>query len=161
MGFNYNSKTFRKAFAITVFLLGSKIIYANLEQNSSNPTTIAFWNNRTYRVKTTKGSTLIIKKENVFCDYIKVVATGRSDDRIYPVEASLSLSALDPNKKQNPQTKKLVIVAECTANGVLTDLTGYKTIYNSDPTICRTKSSSIPCLAGEFYKKYSKDQLEE
>ena len=161
MGFNYNSKTFRRAFAITVFLLVSKILYANLEQNSSNPTTIAFWNNRTYKVKTTKGSTLIIKKENVFCDYKKVVATGISDDGKYPVTISFGLNALDPNEKPKPKPKKLVIVAECRANGVLTDLTGYKTIYNSEPKICKTKSSSIPCLAGEFYNKYSIDQLEE
>ena len=159
MRFNYNSKTFRRAFAITVFLLVSKILYANLEQNSSNPTTIAFWNNRTYKVKTTKGSTLIIKKENVFCDYKKVVATGRSDDGIYPTTISFGLNALDPDEK--PKPKKFVIVAECRANGVLTDLTGYKTIYSSDPKTCRTKSSNIPCLAGEFYNKYSKDKLEE
>ena len=142
-------------------MLGSKILYANLEQNSSNPTTIAFWNNRTYKVKTTKGSTLIIKKENVFCDYKKVVATGISDDGKYPVTISFGLNALDPNEKPKPKPKKLVIVAECRANGVLTDLTGYKTIYNSEPKICKTKSSSIPCLAGEFYNKYSRDQLEE
>ena len=113
-------------------------------------TSCGFSNFSTYKVKTTKGSNILIKNENVFCNYTKV----------FPSVMSFGISLGPSNPNEKPERDQTVTVAKCTATGILTDIMGNKTIY-SDEQICKTTSNSIPCLAGEFYNKYSKDKLEE
>ena len=131
----FSSKGILKAFSISVCLLS---------------TSCGFNNIKSYKVKTTTGSNILFKEENVFCNYTKVDPRAMS--------FSISLGPSNPNEK--PKRDQRVTAAKCIATGELTDILGNRRIY-SDEQICKKTSNSIPCLAGEFYNKYSKDLLDE
>tara|TARA_B100000161_G_C33287839_1_gene297193 strand:- start:91 stop:507 length:417 start_codon:yes stop_codon:yes gene_type:complete len=131
----FSSKGILKAFSISVCLLS---------------TSCGFNNIKSYKVKTTTGSNILFKEENVFCNYTKVAPRAMS--------FGISLGPSNPNEK--PKRDQRVTAAKCIATGELTDILGNRRIY-SDEEICKKTSNSIPCLAGEFFNKYSKDLLDE
>ena len=126
----FSSKGILKAFSIGMCLLSTSCGFSNI---------------RSYKVRTTRGSNILFKEENVFCNYTEV-----KPERV---------SYLIDDDPSTPLYEK-VTAAKCIATGKLTDILGNIRIY-SDEQICKKTSNSIPCLAGEFYNKYSKDLLDE
>lgn len=101
--------------------------------------------NTNYLIKTTNGSKILFKDENVYCN----------ENSLIPLSLKLSLDNYSDNKPI-PDYENADNFIECTASGLLTDLAGYSRVY-SKKAECRSKSNEIPCLVGKYFKKYSED----
>ena len=81
-----------------------------------------------YTVKTTTGSEIKFKEENVSCTSIPMRTVARKSVEFLEVF--------------------------CNASGVLTDLTGRTRVYSKKEQ-CYKKSNKISCLAGKYFNEYS------
>ena len=101
--------------------------------------------NSNYLIKTTNGSKILFKDENVSCE----------ENAWIPFSTKLSLDNYSNNKPIYDYEKEVKFI-DCTASGLLTDLAGNSRVYSKKAN-CSSKSNEIPCLVGKYFKKYSED----
>ena len=108
-----------------------------------------FIGNNVYKIKTNKGSTIKFKKEDVRCDIGRI--------RLTDVGLNLNRDGTpsSPYKKGNWR-----YYADCTANGIKTNLVGNEYVYNGKEWCNSRTKKEITCRAAVYFGRFNYDQVD-
>ena len=108
-----------------------------------------FTGNNLYKIKTDKGSTIKFKKEDVRCDIKRI--------RLTSVGLNLNRDGTPPSqyKKGN-----WTYYADCTANGIKTNLVGNEYVYNGEERCNSRTKKEITCRAAVYFGRFNYDQVD-
>ena len=108
-----------------------------------------FTGNNVYKIKTNKGSTIKFKKEDVKCDIARI--------RLTDVGLNLNRDGTpsSPYKKGNWR-----YYADCTANGIKTNLVGNEYVYNGEERFNSRTKKEVTCLAALYFGRFNYDQVD-
>ena len=106
------------------------------------------WNDF-YEIKTNKGSTIKFKKENVECD-VKGI-------RLADVGLYLNRDGIPPSPHKKGKWR---YGAECTANGIKTDMLGNEYLYNGEERCTNSNKNKITCSAAVYFGRFNYDQVD-
>ena len=108
-----------------------------------------FTGNNVYSIKTNKGNTIKFKKEDVKCDINRV--------RLTDVGLNLNRDGTpsSPYKKGDWS-----YFADCTANGINTNLVGNEYVYNGEEWCTSRNKKAITCRAAVYFGRFNYDQVD-
>ena len=109
-----------------------------------------FTGNNLYKIKTNKGSTIKFKKEDVRCDIKKI--------RLADVGLNLNQGGGNPSSQYKKGNWSYY--ADCTANGIKTNLVGNEYVYNGEEWCNSRTKTKITCRAAVYFGRFNYDQVD-
>ena len=110
---------------------------------------IIFYNNKegekTFKYKTNKGNTLLVKNKDVSCKKNMV--------SIRMVNSSFYLGNF-----YKPKKPQIISSIKCKADWVLTDVKGKNFTFSSEKKCTLDSQENLPCILGAHFKKYNPNE---